>query len=193
MAKRFRFELGFLGLTFVFLLMVCLFLWMFILGVWFGQRMMGKGPSPVAEKTLKKVPEELPAEEVMPPPGLASTENQTRGETPPETVSQPEVSKEKVSPAPSKPEKAPQQEEKRPYYALQVASFRDPGEAQKYASYFRDRGYAARVVKVNLPRKGIWYRVYVGHFASRAEAEAAYRKLKASKWIKKAYIQKIHP
>lgn len=206
MAKRFRIELGFLGLIFVFLLLVCLFLWMFILGVWFGQRMVGKGPSPVAEKTLKeKIPEELPAEEVSPPPGVLSPERPpavqppgrpSSGKPAPRAPSKPEsVSQEKpvVAPKMASPESETSPAPKpSSYFTLQVASFRDSGEAERYARLFRERGYAARVVKVELPGKGTWYRVYVGRFGSKVEAEQAYRKLKARKLVDKAYIKKIN-
>ncbi len=190
MAKRFRIELGFLGLTFVFLLLVCLFLWMFILGVWFGQRMMGKGPSPVAEKALKeKVPEELPAEEVSPPPGLLSSGKPLQEKSSPPPL--PEKAPEAGAPLPAPPKKPPESKAA-PYYTLQVASFRDQGEAERYARLFRERGYTARVVRVELPGKGTWYRVYVGRFGSKAEAEEAYRQLKARKLVGKAYIKKFN-
>lgn len=200
MAKRFRFELGLLGMVFVFLLLVCLFLWMFVLGVWFGQRLVGKGPSPVAEKTLKeKVPEEVPAEEVGPPPvalpGNLTASPQGPPEipqkaatvkgTPPEAPSSPPPPS---SPSPKKTTAKPASGE---YYVLQVASFRDRAEAERYARAFRDRGYAAEVVSVTLPGKGQWHRVYVGRFESRAEAEKAYKELRARKLVKTAYIKKV--
>ncbi|MBX6423943.1 SPOR domain-containing protein [Thermosulfurimonas sp. F29] len=210
MAKRFRIELGFLGLVFVFLLLVCLFLWMFILGVWFGERMVGKGPSPVAEKTLRKekVPEEVPAEEVSPPPGVLAPgrlspppteKSPAPGGAPSASTPETSVPSEKAPApsveAPSKPAPSPKAPVKprEPYFTLQVASFRDPAEAERYVRIFRDRGYAAQVTRVNIPGKGIWYRVYVGRFASRDEAEKAYRRLRSEKLVKKAYIKKIQP
>ena len=196
MAKRFRFELSFLGMIFVFLLLVCLFLWMFILGVWFGQRLVGKGASPVAEKTLKKkIPEEVPAEEVTPPPITlpgnltASREGVSsflEKKTSPEVKALSEV-KPSSSPSP----KVVSEKKETAYYVLQVASFRDRTEAERYARAFRERGYAAEVVSVELPGKGTWHRVYVGRFKSQAEAQKAYRELKARKLIKTAYIKKV--
>ncbi|QJA06664.1 hypothetical protein FVE67_07590 [Thermosulfurimonas marina] len=202
MAKRFRFELGFLGMVFVFLLLVCLFFWMFVLGVWFGQRLVGKGASPVAEKTLKeKVPEEVPAEEVSPPPvALPGNLTASPQAAPPEAPK--EVTPQKVPPEEARvvsPPKSSASSEKtkkpvpqpREYYVLQVASFRDRAEAERYARAFRDRGYAAEVVTVNLPGKGTWHRIYVGRFETQAEAEKAYRELKARKLVKTAYIKKV--
>ncbi len=208
MAKRFRLEVGFLGMVFIFLLLVCLFLWMFVLGVWFGQRMMGKGPSPVAERTLK-VPEEAPAPEEVSPPEVMVSKPVSPGPT---VVSEtpPQVEKESSpgeSPAVSPPvkerpaERVPEKEERvspaarekirPPYYTLQVASFKDPKEAEKYARYFRERGYFSQVVRVNLPRKGLWFRVYVGRFATLEEARKTFEELKRKKLIKQAYIKKV--
>lgn len=210
MAKRFRIELGFLGLTFVFVLLICLFLWMFILGVWFGQKMVGKGPSPVAEKTLKeKVPEELPtAEEVQPPKVMGAEETMSPSGSSSAILSGPESPKEASSktqtvtssksepevkvPSPTKSASSSQKKlSSEPYYTLQVASFKDSREAERYARFFRDRGYFSQVVKVELPRKGIWYRVYVGKFRSLSEAKEAYTYLKQKKLIKQAYIKRV--
>lgn len=210
MAKRFRIELGFLGLAFVFVLLVCLFLWMFILGVWFGQKMVGKGPSPVAEKTLKeRVPEELPAAEEVAPPKVVGMEEQKESpapEVPNEVTTKerapaptPATSSSGPSPPPESPppskEKPPATSKEKPstgpYYTLQVASFKTLSEAERYARFFRDRGYFSRVVKVELPRKGVWYRVYVGKFKSLAEAKEAYHHLKQKKLVKQAYIKRV--
>jgi len=201
MAKRFRFELGFLGMVFVFFLLVCLFLWMFVLGVWFGERLVGKRPSPVAEKTLKeKIPEEVPAEEVTPPPvalpGNLTASREAPSPVPERATPVKEAPPEVKPPSPS-PKAAPAEKKTAgpahpgTYYVLQVASFRDRSEAERYARAFRDRGYAAEVVSVNLPGKGTWHRVYVGRFKSRFEAEKAYQELKARKLIKTAYIKKV--
>ncbi|RUM87590.1 MAG: hypothetical protein DSZ24_05865 [Thermodesulfatator sp.] len=197
MAKKFRFELGFLGMIFVFLLLICLFLWMFVLGVWFGQRIAGKGPSPVAEKTLKeKVPQEIPAEEVS-PPRVAFSSNSLESSSAEPSLKVQLKAPQKVSPPSSSraplpvPKKTPKRAAPATYYVLQVASFRDRTEAERYVRAFRDRGYAAEVAKVNLRGKGTWYRVYVGRFKSRAEAEKAYREFKRRRWVKTAYIKKV--
>jgi cell division septation protein DedD len=188
-------------MVFVFFLLVCLFLWMFVLGVWFGERLVGKRPSPVAEKTLKeKIPEEVPAEEVTPPPvalpGNLTASREAPSPVPERAAPVKEAPPEVKPPSPS-PKAAPAEKKTAgpappgTYYVLQVASFRDRAEAERYARAFRDRGYAAEVVSVNLPGKGTWHRVYVGRFKSRTEAEKAYRELKARKLIKTAYIKKV--
>ena len=216
MAKRFRIELGFLGLTFTVVFLACLFLWMFILGVWFGQKMMGKGPSPVAQKTLgKKAPVTSPVIEEVTPPKMALKEPpkpspsmevskpavstskplaKTPVQKPPEKLpskpSPPKTSAAVKKPSPAVSSKKPSSSPK-PYYTLQVASFKSSKEAERYAQFFREKGYRAQVLKVNLPRKGTWYRVYVGRFSTLSEAKKAYNLLKQKKWVKQAYIRKV--
>jgi cell division septation protein DedD len=54
---------------------------------------------------------------------------------------------------------------------VQVGSFRDQAEANERAARLKSAGAAdARVVKVEIPGKGVWYRVQVGGFSSREEA-----------------------
>ncbi len=71
--KRFQFELGIPGLIFVTGLLICLFLWMFILGFWLGQKIMTSKVqhtgSPIAQKMLQQKKETPPlvTEEVRPP------------------------------------------------------------------------------------------------------------------------------
>ncbi len=74
--KRFQFQLGLPGLIFSLGLLVCLFLWMFILGFYFGQRMMASRVEKMASPVSKEALEEKKAglkpppvfEEVKPPP-----------------------------------------------------------------------------------------------------------------------------
>jgi len=72
-SKRFQFELGIPGLIFVTGLLICLFLWMFVLGFWLGQKMVAskakEAASPVAQKALKEAHQSpsLVAEEIKTP------------------------------------------------------------------------------------------------------------------------------
>lgn len=54
-------------------------------------------------------------------------------------------------------------------FTIQVGATQDPTEAQRLADRFK--GHKPRVVSVEIPGKGKWYRVKVGSFDSRAEAE----------------------
>ncbi len=229
-SKRFQFELGIPGLIFVTGLLVCLFLWMFILGFWLGQKMVTskaqKAGSPVAQKTLqeKRVSPPLVTEEVKPPavepeketfaPKPLLSETKTTRQTPP-PAPQPRPGEKASSPGPVQVQttqaKGPEVPRKKAksikvslkeikvkkesppikFYTLQVASFRSPKEAQKYARFLSSRGYEALVRKVNLPKKGLWYRVYVGRFKTLAEAKTFGQELARKEKIKNFYITRI--
>ena len=57
-------------------------------------------------------------------------------------------------------------------FTVQVGSYNAAVEAEARASNLRSAGQSVRVVEVEIPRRGKWYRVYVGGFASRADAES---------------------
>lgn len=71
-------------------------------------------------------------------------------------------------------------------YCLQVASLPSREEAEKLSSKLAAKGFAARVMEADPAGKGHVYRVRVGFYATREEAEAA---LKAFK--KKSNLQAI--
>jgi len=58
-------------------------------------------------------------------------------------------------------------------YLLQVASYQEKDRAEQLAGKLGAMGYAPRVVATDLREKGIWYRVQVGGFATREEAQRA--------------------
>jgi cell division septation protein DedD len=57
-------------------------------------------------------------------------------------------------------------------YQLQIASFRDAPEADKYVEELRLRGHRAHREAATLPNRGVWQRVRVGPFKTKAEAIA---------------------
>ena len=78
------------------------------------------------------------------------------------------------------------------YYTIFVGSFKNKIDAQKYAKLFRDKGFEVDIIKIDLPQKGTWYRVYVEKFLSLLEAKQFINLLKDSKLIKKAYVKCIY-
>jgi DedD protein len=56
-------------------------------------------------------------------------------------------------------------------FAIQVSASQDKTEADGVVQKLRSVGYAPYVVDVTLPGKGRWYRVRLGHFGGKAEAE----------------------
>jgi cell division protein FtsN len=60
---------------------------------------------------------------------------------------------------------------------IQVASFKDPKDADKMVAKLKKKGYPAyRIIGV-VPEKGVWYRVRIGYYGSQTEAAAMMKKL----------------
>ncbi|MBU8922249.1 MAG: SPOR domain-containing protein [Bacteroidales bacterium] len=57
------------------------------------------------------------------------------------------------------------------YYTIHVASFKDMSRAGAETDYLEDNGYEVSVKEVDVKGKA-WYRVYVGEFDNREEADA---------------------
>ncbi|MBM4314033.1 MAG: hypothetical protein FJ122_08965, partial [Deltaproteobacteria bacterium] len=56
-------------------------------------------------------------------------------------------------------------------FEIQVAAYRDERQAQRMAKRFEALGYTPHVVLKDLSEKGIWFRVILGGFDSREEAQ----------------------
>ena len=61
-------------------------------------------------------------------------------------------------------------EKQKGLYTLQVGSHQDIAEANNQAEKLRAAGFEPRVVSVEIPKRGLWYRVQVGDFSNRDEA-----------------------
>jgi len=58
-------------------------------------------------------------------------------------------------------------------YELQAASYRERSKAEQMAQKLASLGFPARVAMKELPAKGLWFRVIVDGFESRAKAQEA--------------------
>ena len=67
---------------------------------------------------------------------------------------------------------SPEEKSSKANFTVQLASFRDPNSAEKFAARFHDLKSKVIVRTVDLPGKGRWYRVQVGELSSRDEAVA---------------------
>ena len=63
-------------------------------------------------------------------------------------------------------------------FTLQVGSYNVAAEAEARAKSLQAAGVEARVAQVEIPKRGTWYRVQAGRFASREEAERTGRQLR---------------
>jgi len=84
-------------------------------------------------------------------------------------------------------EASPEKKSSKANFTVQLASFRDPNSAEKFAAGFKDLKSKVSVRTVDLPGKGRWYRVQVGELSSRDEAAALADRL-AKKYQLKAFV-----
>ena len=64
-------------------------------------------------------------------------------------------------------------------HVLQISSFRSPDEAGILVRRMEKKGYRPYIQQADLGSKGIWYRVFLGPYASKEKAQAASISLKA--------------
>lgn len=74
-----------------------------------------------------------------------------------------------ASPSPI-PEPAKQLEKPGKNYSIQVASLKDPTDANRLVEEFKRRGYPAYRVSAEVRNTGVWHRVRIGPFKSQSEA-----------------------
>jgi cell division protein FtsN len=60
-----------------------------------------------------------------------------------------------------------------------VGSFRLAEQAQRLQQQLVEKGYAARMLLTLVPGKGTWYRVRVGKFGAREEADQTAQRLRS--------------
>ncbi len=76
----------------------------------------------------------------------------------------------------------PKERQKEGMLAVQVASTKDLKSADEMVQKLKKRGYPAFSMKADIPEKGIWYRVRVGYFNDKTEAESIRRQLLKEKF-----------
>ena len=147
-------------------------------------------PPQVARPTPeKKPPPQIPvksaAEKPKPQTALPKPEPPEKEVKPPAPVSRPAppppddriVGAKTPEPLPAPP-KVERQMEQPPHYPFSVylGAFMTLDRARIAVSiYERDHGISSHWVKVDLGEKGVWYRIFTGHFKTAQEAEAFIR------------------
>lgn len=64
---------------------------------------------------------------------------------------------------------------------IQVASLRDPKDADRMVASLKDKWYPAYRTVAEVPGQGLWYRVRIGSFTKKAEAQSTLERLKKDK------------
>ncbi|MFQ6111127.1 MAG: SPOR domain-containing protein [Nitrospinota bacterium] len=144
----------------------------------FYETLLEEKPAPGMKGKPKSPGEEAGASAAISPRGEAPEERK-----PPARV-KPEAPTPKVAAEPSRP-KAPQGDG---LYTVQVSSLRSFSRAEALRARLAKRGYEAYVEKVNLGDKGLFHRVRVGSFKTRAGALRVARRIEERENIKGAMV-----
>lgn len=168
-----RFELGLLGMFSLTMVTGCLFLWMFIIGIWASQTVLQ--PDQGGDKSsLAEIAGALK-------PGNSQVKTLAPSEQKDNTAPGAEIPLE-TNPA-AETEWA---EAEASFFALQVAAVRDRERAQQDVAQWRGRGYEAFSVPPE-NEDDPFIRIYVGKFDKLAEANQLLAKLEKEESTK-AYI-----
>ncbi len=68
-------------------------------------------------------------------------------------------------------------------FTVNVGSFKERVQAERLMNELKEKGYKAFVAEATIPQKGTWYRVSVGRFPSRKEAQTFARAVKEKEGI----------
>jgi cell division septation protein DedD len=116
--------------------------------------------------------------------GQASVESARSESTPPPASAPPAEPPATGSPEPpaqpATPPAAPAAESTDARFTIQLRSSPQEADSRSYADTLRAAGFDAYVARADLGARGTWYRVRVGRYGSRAEAQQAVAKLRAS-------------
>ena len=82
---------------------------------------------------------------------------------------------EKIEPQPAASQSGVQPHDQT--YTLQVAAFKNSGDADKLVAELKQKGFSAYRAIGKVPGKGIWYRVRIGDYKDKAEAGPTIAKL----------------
>ena len=132
-------------------------------------------PSEETQQQEPSTPEEIRTEKAIKKP----VQKQTIAPKvkPEETIDKPIQS----SGVPSITPEKKQSPAKSNYYTIHVASFKAQQIAGEEVERFRKLGFDAYIETVDLGAKGVWHRVKVGHYATRADAEQTVRSIRQKK------------
>lgn len=180
-----RIELGCGGLLGLAVISFCIFLWMYLFGVWTGQSGLQStlatgDPREIINTAAKLLKEKTPAVDtkaasVQSPLGSDGGEVVAKGEAetqaPPPATAQP-------NPPVAKSDGKPKDENAPSFFAIQVAAYREEQKALKAVAQWRVREYDAFYLQPEADSN--FYRVLIGRFDSLAEANGLASQLESS-------------
>ncbi len=131
--------------------------------------------SKTGSKTIVKTPAQLTAEEIEkearqnPPAPLPDAESSPSAPQDGEPIAEAKpagIEKPILPPIPSGK------------YSIQMGSYPSIGEAQAALKVWKKKGYSAYMKEADIPGKGLWYRVRLGSFSSKDQAQTFLDKIK---------------
>ncbi len=153
----FRIELGIFGMLGVGVVFFCIFLWMFLLGVWSGQTILLPSKPAKGPDMLTRMAADL---------WQKGKTTIREGITPPDPVRTDDVEGGKA--ASKEGRVGPEEQEGPSFFSLQVGSFRDKKKAQRDVLGWKAKGHDAFYLP---PEEGTdAFRVFVGRYEKLAEA-----------------------
>jgi septal ring-binding cell division protein DamX len=72
-----------------------------------------------------------------------------------------------------------------------VSAIRDLNMAKEFVETQKKSGQALYWAKITTKDRGVWYRIYLGHFANRAEAARYMEEKKIKEIFPECFIQKL--
>lgn len=79
-------------------------------------------------------------------------------------------------------------EKKRVYFTVQVGAFKKLNSAEHMAQKLKRKGYSAYIATLEMPEKGAWHKVRVGHFGTKQQARTFVSKISKAEDIKGTFI-----
>ncbi|MBP1719664.1 MAG: putative lysophospholipase, partial [Deltaproteobacteria bacterium] len=144
-------------------------------------------PSP-SPATQTSAPPFLPAPTPpAQPPAISAKEPEPALPSKPTPAEEPKAAKKKEPPSDSQLSQPADTKG----YAIQVNAFRDLILAEEFVETQKKRGHQVYVSKMRLKDQGVWYRVYLGRFADKAEAARYMKEKKIRDSFPNCFIQKL--
>ncbi|HKP72620.1 MAG TPA: SPOR domain-containing protein, partial [Pyrinomonadaceae bacterium] len=138
------------------------------------------GSSTTAQTPATSAPAQQTAEK---PVAFVPTEAKTASQP----VAAPSVESVKVKQTPPASSSNASNESKTGKVTIQIGSYNEAGQAEARVADLKSAGFEARVVEVEIPKRGTWYRVQSGRFETRDDAER-YGKQLREKGVASSFI-----
>lgn len=173
--RIYQFEISRGGLVTIGIAAFGVLLWMFIFGIWVGRDLFSSVNKEFESMTLPSATQDgQQLEEHKPLPPVTTQQGEALLEQELSQDGQPVPGSEESGDLQA--EEATGTEKTKPspkvFYTLQVASLRDAAKAEELKAVWEKKGYGVFIVKGEIPRAGVWYRVQIGRFSTVSDANS---------------------